>query len=219
MKRLLLAAVLFALPGVHADAPKAPPATSAAEPANGLTRDLGRGLVYHRVRHLPADLPSADAARKRPTVLDVRYVRGDAAAGAALVAWLKFYATFHTPVFVLANTETSTPILRALASRGPLGSILVIGAPARDFAPDIAIQTTADAERQAYDAVGAGTDPNTLIVENADKVRNDEASLSHDSSTEPQADPAKEHAPAPPLDAALQRAVHLHRTLVALRKI
>jgi hypothetical protein len=212
MKRLLLALALAGSVALcAADAPPAVPA---------LAKDLGRGLGYHRVVTLPADLPATDpSARKRPTVLDVRYARGNAEAATALVAWLKFYASLRTPVFVLANTETDRAVLQALANRGAAGSVLVIGAPARDFAPDIAIQTTADAERRAYDALAAGADPVSLVTENADKARNDEASLSRDRSSEPGADSARDHPPAAALDAALQRAVHLHRALVALKKI
>jgi hypothetical protein len=218
---LLALACVCARPALGAaETVTAPPPVIAPAAAPGpLTRDLGRGLAYQRVQTLPADLPSTDNARKRPIVLDVRYVHGDANAAAALVAWLKFHATPRSPVFVLANTETDRAILGALAGRGSAGSVLVIGVPARDFAPDIPVQSTAAAERAAYDALAAGTDPAALVVENTDKVRNDEASLSRDHSSEPGADTAKDRPPAPPLDAALQRAVHLHRTLIALRKI
>jgi len=60
-----------------------------------------------------------------------------------------------------------------------------------------------------------------LLTDNPDKVRNDEASLSKDRVAEASAE-ATDRAnkkPAPPIDVALQRAVHLHRALVALRKI
>lgn len=214
MKRALLALIL--LGGLS---PLGAATAAAPAPVAPLTRDLGRGLVYQRVKSLPADLPAVDNARKRPTVLDVRYLQGDAEAATALVGWLKFYASLHSPVFVLANTETDRPILLALAGRGPGGNVLVVGAPGRGFTPDIAIQTNADAERRAYDALAAGTDAAALVTENLDKARNDEASLSRDRSTELGADNAKDHVPAPPLDAALQRAVHLHRALVALKKI
>jgi hypothetical protein len=217
MKRVLLALIL-AWPAMLPAAEPAlatKPATPAA-PASDLTRDLGRGLFYQRAHSLPADLPAAET-RKRPLVLDLRYTQGDADAATALIGWLKFYATPHAPVFVLANGQTAEPVRRALSTRGTLPNVLVVGAPGKGFVPDIAIQTTADNERSAYDALANGTDANALIVENPDKARNDEASLSRDRSTE--SDAAKEQAPAIPLDAALQRAVHLHRALVALKKI
>jgi hypothetical protein len=195
-----------------------PPAAAASTASGAFTRELGRGLGYQRVLTLPGDLPATDA-RKRPLVLDLRYGHGDANAAAALAAWLKSYATPRSPVFVLANAETDRAILGGLAGRSTAGSILVIGVPARDFVPDIPVQSSPAMERSAYDALAAGTDPTQLIVENSDKIRNDEASLARDHSTEPGAETAKDRPPAPPLDAALQRAVHLYRTLIALRKI
>jgi hypothetical protein len=202
-----------------APAPAAPASAAPLAPTAPLSRDLGRGLFYQRVNALPADLPAADNVRKRPTVLDLRYVHADADAATALIGWLKFTASLHTPVFVLANSETDQAIRQALANRGAVPSVLVIGIPARGFLPDIAIQAAPDAERRAYDALGAGVDVASLVTENSDKARNDEASLSRDRSTELGAETAKDRAPAPPLDAALQRAVHLHRALVALKKI
>ena len=44
------------------------------------------------------------------------------------------------------------------------GNVLVIGIPARDFSPDIAIQATAESERQAYDALTNGADVTTLYT-------------------------------------------------------
>lgn len=183
-------------------------------------RDLGRNLVLHRVQELPADLPALDQARRQPAVLDMRYVRGDQAAAAAVQAWLRSHASARTPVFVLANAETGS----ALVAHDDLAHVLVIGAAGRDFTPDIAVQSTPEDERRAYDALAAGADFSTLITENPTKIRNDEASLSRDRSTEPDTDPsasgaAKEAAASPPVDAALQRAVHLHRALLALKKI
>jgi hypothetical protein len=216
---VLLAFSLFA-GAVHAAAPATASAPASVATAPGtLVRDLGRGLIFHRVAALPAELPAADGPRKRPIVLDLRYTTGDAAAGAALVTWLKAYATLRTPVFVLANVSTDRPVRHALAQRGAAGNVLVIGVAARDFVPDLAVQSPAAIERQAYDALANGAEPSALLVENTDKARNDEASLSHDRSTDPAADAAKDHPKPPPIDAALQRTVHLHRALVALKKI
>ena len=78
-------------------------------------------------------------------------------------------------------------------------------------------------ERRAYDALEAGASVNSLLADNPNKVRNDEASLSKDRLAEASADAADnalsgKRAP-PPIDATLQRAVHLHRALAALKKI
>jgi hypothetical protein len=203
--------------------------------AESIARDLGRGLAYYRVRELPADLPTAESARRRPCVLDLRYVHGDATAAATLAAWLKFHATPRAPVFILANVDTGRALLAPLTGRDPAGSIVLIGAAAPGFIPDITVKISPDAERHAYDALATGTSVDSLLVENLDKPRNDEARLAKDhlpdsalaegapASGTPAADDAgnsaKQRPSAPLVDAALQRAVQLHRALVALKKI
>ena len=155
-------------------------------------------------------------------MLDVRYVRADAEASLALAAWLRFRASPRTPVFVLANGATSADVRTALAGLGPAEGVLVIGAPADDFAPDIAVSVPPEEERRAYDALATGVALAAVLVEHPDKVRNDEASLSRDRLAEASADAtseAEKTPPPPPIDAALQRAVHVHRALRALRKI
>ena len=169
-------------------------------------------------------------------MLDLRYVRSDAAGAQALAAWLKFHATAHAPVFILANADTSRALLPPSAGREPAGSVVVIGAATPGFTPDIAIKISADAERSAYDALEQGRAIESLLVENADKPRNDEARLAkeHLPDTAPPVDDATaDNPPTPPasdkpakarpsphsVDAALQRAVQLHRALVALKKI
>ena len=210
-------------------------AAPAPPPVSGLERDLGRGLIYHRVHELPADLPTAESARKQPCVLDLRYVHGDATAAATLAAWLKFHATPRAPVFLLANSDTSHALLAPLTSRDPTGSVVVLGAAAPGFTPDIAVRVPAGAERRAYDALEAGAAIDSLLVENVAKPRNDEARLAKDHLPDstladgPAVDEtpapdnnskaAKPPPPAPLVDAVLQRAVQLHRTLVALKKI
>ena len=189
-----------------------------------LERDLGYGLVYVRIHDLPADLPAKPATgRVPPCVLDVRYVSADANGAAALLTWLKARATPRSPVFVLANAETSAAILKPLAAHERSSGIAVVGAPARNFRPHVSVKTTAETERQAYDALERGTPVAKLLSDNPDKVRNDEASLSKDRLAEAAADAADDQLSGkretPPIDATLQRAVHLHRALVALRKI
>lgn len=189
-----------------------------------LERDLGQGLKLYRVHALPADLPPNPSGEGRvpPCVVDVRYVRADEDAATALQAWLRFRAKPRSPVFVLANAETSLPLLRALSERELGGGIVLIGVPSRNLQPDIVVRTTAENERRAYDALEKGTPVTALLTDNPDKVRNDEASLSRDRLAEASADAAAD-ADAPkgevPIDATLQRAVHLHRALLALRKI
>lgn len=218
MKKLFACCVLLhALTGIALAAP--------------LSRDLGQGLVYFRVHQLPADLPTAEAARRQPCVLDLRYVDGDTEAGAALAAWLKFHATTRAPVFVLANADTSAALLTAIAPHGTSPSVVVLGATGLGFTPDIALRISPDAERGAYDALEHGATADSLITENPEKPRNDEAQLAKERQPDstagedstapatPATDPIRPKTPPPLIDVVLQRAVQLHRTLLALKKI
>ncbi|MSU23348.1 MAG: hypothetical protein EXS32_05930 [Opitutus sp.] len=201
--------------------------------AASLDRDLGQGLAYHRVHQLPADLPTAESTRKQPCVLDLRYVRGDADAAAALAAWLRFHATAHAPVFILANADTSPALLASTAEPERDTHVITIGGTAPGFTPALALKIAAEAERRAYDALEQGASVESLLTENSGKPRHDEASLVKEQPTETlgavasPSHPSRSSAgtsaippPSPPLlDAALQRAVHLHRALLALKKI
>lgn len=198
---------------------------AASVAAAPLERDLGQGLRLYRLHALPADLPPpGDAAgRPAPCVVDVRYLRADTDAATAFEAWLRFRAKPRVPVFVLANGETSNALLRSLASRPAGAGIVLIGVPAKNLEPDVAVKTGADEERKAYDALENGASIAALLTDNPDKVRNDEASLSKDRLAEASAgavaDAAAPKRTPPPIDATLQRAVHLHRSLIALRKL
>jgi hypothetical protein len=187
-------------------------------------RELGAGLSYFRVHELPADLPAKPTGRVAACVLDLRYVRGDADAATALMAWLKSRASTRSPVFVLANAETSGALQKSLAEHERGTGVMVVGIPARQFRPDVAVAGSTPDERRAYDAFEQGVSTAVLLTDNPDKVRNDEASLSKDRLAEASADAAEgalagKRAGPPPIDVTLQRAVHLHRALVALKKL
>ena len=193
--------------------------------AGPVERELGQGLLFYRVQQLPADLPQPTLADSKPApcIVDVRYAKAERDAASAFAEWLKVRARPKAPVFVLANAETASALLRVLEGREKSTNVVVIGGTARNFDPDLAIQIPADDERRAYDALENGAAIASLITDNPGKVRNDEASLSRDRLAEASADTAADAlAPkrdAPPVDLALQRAVHLHRALVALRKL
>jgi hypothetical protein len=187
-------------------------------------RELGSGLSYFRVHELPADLPEKPTARANACVVDLRYVKADADAVTAFTGWLKFRASVRSPVFVLANAETSGALRKALADHEQGVGVVVIGIPSRQFRPDVTVTGTAQNERLAYDALEQGVAPTVLLTDNPDKIRNDEASLSKDRLAEAAADSAEDALAGkgtkpPPVDVSLQRAVHLHRALVALKKL
>ncbi len=216
------------------------PSFAAAKP---LILDLGQGLTYHRAYALPADLPAASPARPQPLVLDLRYTTGGTDAATALAAWLKFRARPRTPVFILANTETSPSLRAALDERDSSPGLIVLGVINPDFTPDLALTVDKKTERIAYEFLNKSESATNLITPPLEKPRNDEAALTAEwhpdratsnSSVAPAlptdhgkrtktaaAAPSDPAAPAPPplIDAVLQRAVHLHRALVALRQI
>lgn len=110
-------------------------------------------------------------------------------------------------------------------------SALTLGAPGSAPAPNVVVQTAAAADRRAYDALETGTPLATLISGKVEKDRFDEATLvkefkngNPDASPPPLPDPtALKSAAAPeklvPLtDRVLQRAVHLHRAGLVLRR-
>lgn len=193
--------------------------------------DLGDGLRYHRAHALPAELP----APKPPggaLVLDLRYATADAAAATALDGWIKFRASAATPVTVLVNAVTAPVLHGVFAANQAQPGFVTIGTAAPGCSLDIVVITTEEAERRAYDALENNGSIAALLIENAGKPRNDEASMMREraQTDEPTADdaldelspvePGKEaDVPTPPLDVALQRAVHLHRSLRALKRI
>lgn len=190
--------------------------------ATPIERELGDGLAYFRIRQLPADLPSQAAERAGACVVDVRYVQADDDAATAFIAWIRFRATPRSPVFLLANGETSAALVKPLSGQLRNAGIAIVGIPARGFAPHVAVSSSVENERRAYDALEKGAPLVALLTDNPRKVRNDEASLSKDRVAEASADAADnadEKRAAPPVDAALQRAVHLHRALVALKRL
>lgn len=180
------------------------------------THDLGEGLSYIRIESLLTDLPAAPTPKA--VVLDLRYTAGDESAANALIAWLQ--ARAGRPTLVLVNPDTAASLRPALsANRLPPGT-LTIGRAEAEFTPDIMVAISADADRAAWASLRAGTEPATLIADNLDKVRNDEAAIvrrhqnNRSDETESAADP-----PAPasgPPDRVLQRAVQLHRGLTIL---
>jgi hypothetical protein len=203
----------------------------AAEPAR-IERDLGQGLAYVRVHSLPADLPPTPA-KPGPLVLDLRYARGNPDAATTLGAWLKFRTSARTPVFILVNGGTAPAVLEILETTEPMPGLLTLGAASSKYVPDVTLRISAAIERSAYDALEHGMPVETLLADNPTKPRHDEAAIAQDHAAsatgsdddEPALDdssspaPAAPPAPPPLIDAALQRAVQMHRALLALKRI
>ena len=203
-------------------------ATAAAEQ---LARDLGKGLTYSRVHALPADLP-ASTAKPGAIVLDLRYARGDHGATAALGSWLKS-RNAAAPVFVLLNADTAPVVLAYFTAHDPGAGLVTLGVTSPAFTPDITLKISPAAERTAYEALEHATPVETLLTDPSAKPRHDEAAIAQerdgpaDDAASPDTDladtPSAATAPPPPpppvIDYVLLRAVHLHRALLALRKL
>lgn len=194
--------------------------------------DLGQGLAYLRV-HSPADSFKA-AAGTGALVLDLRYATADETSAAELKSTLAARPA-NMPLFLLVSPDTPA-VLAPIIHQSPALTLGIAGAKP---APRVVVQAGAAADRAAYDALEAGAALASLVSGKVEKERYDEASLVEEFKNgnldaqppaapdptaatagqpeEPQAggDPAK---PAVPTDRVLQRAVHLHRALVALRR-
>jgi len=206
------------------------PAANVAEPPVAV--DLGANLSYVRVRSLdesPAALNAALAA-KHGCVLDLRHTDSTAASIAALNAALDSYPK-GTALYILISPATPAAVLDAVntpASRG-----LTVGIATANFSPKIAVKTTSEEDRRAYDAFETGTPLGELISGKIEKERFDEAMLVKEfksGNTEPppelSTDPTKttgtagegKPAAAPPKDRVLQRALNVQEALLALRR-
>ena len=199
-----------------------------------LERDLGQGLAYCRVHRLPADLPAA-SGKPGPLVLDLRFALSDNDGAAALGAWLRFRSSTAAPVLVLLNAATAPAVLDYFAAIDPPAGLVTLGAASPRLAPDISVKVSADAEHTAYDALEHGTPLDTLLTDASTKPRHDEAAIalehtnppdgsSSAGSDEPDAADRAAAAPTPAvpppvIDTVLQRAVFVHRSLRALRKL
>ena len=193
--------------------------------------DLGQNLTYLRLRSLPADAPALTAAWLAPAlVVDLRYpaVEGSPAIPAGLPSRPR-----HAPLFVLVGPGTPADALAALRAAAP--AQITLGLPAPGVTPDLVLAVDPAADRRAYDALEAGAGLDALINVKIAKERFDEAALAREHEQDqagnpppdlPPAAPAAPAAPAtapapppPPVDVVLQRAVQLHRALLALGRL
>lgn len=209
-----------------------PSATRAADAtAAAFTADLGNGLGYIR-------LPDASVIAKfeGTQVVDLRFADALEESAEGLARHLQTAAREGTTLFVLVNAATD-PLLRIeLASvQGTAQPLLFIGPATPELVPEIITASDPEEERRACDAIAAGTPPADLIKEALEKRRFDEADLvrtrtngnghgggqAGGGDTAPATTPAldDEAGPTVPKDLSLQRAVFLHRALIALGRI
>jgi hypothetical protein len=209
-----------------------------------LEKDLGQALAYLRVTDARADLAATlDLIERRPAlVLDLRSLTSDAGTAETLQAALAKQPAPHAVRIVLINSTTAPALIAAISVNLP--SVITIGPHSAAVSPDIAVSITDEEDRLAFAALTAGASLEKLINDTRDKRRYDEAKLVQDHAngvTPPDsvlpadaeddsvtADPApekkstdttKKTEPAPVIDLVLERAVQLHRSLLALKKL
>jgi len=226
--RLRLVALALGIVLIAATA-QAADATTAA-----FTADLGNGLRYIR-------LPDASVIAKfeGTQVVDLRFADALEESAEGLARHLQTAARDGATLFVLVNSATDPFLRRELASvQGTARPLLFIGPVTPELAPEIVTAPDPEEERRACDAIAAGTPPADLIKEALDKRRFDEAELvrthtnggndsvaqtngdaANDTATPATAAQEAEAPPAPPKDLSLQRAVFLHRAMIALGRI
>lgn len=226
--RLRLVALAVGIASL-AVAARAADATTAA-----FVADLGNGLRYIR-------LPDASVPAKfeGAQVVDLRFADALEESAEGLARHLQTAARGGATLFVLVNAATDPFLRRELASvQGTARLLLFIGPVTPELAPEIVTAPDPEEERRACDAIAAGTPPAELIKEALEKRRFDEAELArnhangrsvdnsqsdgadaNDTATPATAAHEAVAKPAPLKDISLQRAVFLHRALIALGRL
>jgi hypothetical protein len=195
-------------------------------------KDLGQGLKYLRTADAKADAAAITAALGGAAlILDLRNAEADEISAQALASALdKSAGRPRTVQLVLINGTTSPLLIAATAIARP--GVVTLGPASPAITPDVAVATSREDDRQAYDALTAGTPLEKLIDGAQEKRRFDEATLAHDhngasrapdrgepTDAGPSTSPKDKATAPPPIDRVLQRAVHTHRALLALKKL
>ena len=204
--------------------------------------DLGEGLSYLRVHTLDESAKDLAAAiRERSSlVLDLRHLTATTESaeqfGTAFVA-----REAKPPVFVLVSPATPPVLTDSLKSTG--GKCVTLGVKESVPMPQVVIDQSPDTDRRAYEALESGQSLAGLISGKISKERYDEAALmkefingntnaatAPDPTTKPAdadkgppsatnaGDKPAVNAPEKLIDRVLQRAVHLHRALAAIKQ-
>lgn len=201
-------------------APRA--AASAPEPL-----EVAAGLVYLRIASLGGALPAVGrlAAERRAFILDLRHATTSVEEAEDLARQLAARPAELPAWFVLVSPDTPE-VLAAALMQPPRGG-LTLGVEGSRPRPLVVVAQPADTDRRAYAALAHGMPVTALIGGKLDKERYDESSLVRDfengaaapgppAAPDPSAAPVVEKAPVL-TDRVLQRAVHLHQALQALR--
>jgi hypothetical protein len=161
-----------------------------------LVRELGDGLGYARIAQLPDDLPDTAKVPGPALVLDLRNVPATTDTANAFALWLTLQDRAKAPLLVLLNPDTAPLLREVLHSQAGRPGILTLGPTTPDYAPDIVVPISADADRLAYAALDNTCPIADLVSRKLDKPRYDEASLV--GKTDRDAPPPPNPGPQPP---------------------
>ncbi len=201
-------------------------------------RELIPGLPYFRITDYMKEAAEVQTAlTKDAVVIDLRSTAGSSEAAIALTEHLEEARVSQRGIrLILINPSTSPEIVKALSKPRPRQ--LTLGPRAPELTPDIAVASSAEEDRRAYDALASGTPLEKLISSITDKKRFDEAALVRSRAgltspaleTEPDVTTAVESAatsgqkenqpvaPPPPHDLVLERAVQIYRALLVAKR-
>ena len=186
--------------------------------------ELSGDLGYLRIHSIVLEREQLVAALAEPRalVLDLRYPLDERDAAETLRAALT-HAPARPKLFVLVSPATPVPVVGVVAA-SPL-KLLTLGVKGSRPEPQVVVAQSAADDRRAFDAMAGGTPLADLISGRIEKDRFDEASLVHEfklgnpDAHPPETGPAKTaDTPAKLIDRVLQRAIHLHRALQALKR-
>jgi hypothetical protein len=208
-----------------------------------IEKDLEQGLFYYRVTDAKADQAGALSAIERhpALVLDLRSLAADPAFAASLRDALAKKPAAHSAKLVLINPTTDASLVQSLDA--DFIDVVTIGPASKAIKLDIAVHISEADDRKAFEALANGTALEKLIADNLDKRRYDEAKLVHDhangvspteepgpadadddsvktepATTKKAADETKNAEP-PLVDLVLERAIQVHRSLLALKRL
>ena len=205
-----------------------------------IEHDLGSNLHYLRATTLSRqDLTNiANALKNFPAlVLDLRSnSTADEPAAAELLEVIRQNTPpVHCTRLILLNGFTSPAIITSATQ--PITGVITLSPVSAALTSDVPVTITNEADQAAYTALSNGTALEKLLNANPEKTRYDEASLVRDhanginrakveepepespESEPPTAQEAAKAETATPSDLVLQRAVQIHRALVALKKL
>ena len=194
---------------------------------------LGPDLGYLRVQSIVAEREAITTAllAHHSLVLDLRYPLDERDAGEILRQELTSHAA-KPRLYVLVSPATPLPVVGVIAS-SPVRWLVTLGVTGSRPQPQVVVQQSAEADLAAYAALAAGTTLDQLVSGRIEKERFDEASLVKEfknGNFDVQPPTLDQVNGAPPgaaktvgstavrPDRVLQRAVHLHRALQALKR-